>query len=233
MSVPPGPPDRNGTSGAGVPFVIWTSKPSANNHQTTLEQLVESLDDPEGRWEAILMLRVLQLRLHPAIAVAANDFQRIGKGSRGRKLRAVFGRGRLSEVGRYGSSRIRNNQIHIDEDWFGTGTPFSHWWNSNQFDSGAAEKEATRGLLHFLEATLNLAPSAPDPTTPWSWPAGVENSADWVTLANTVPAPDVSASPHVILEWHEGENPHALACGQDLTNVRFWYSTPEHNRMDL
>ena len=239
MSLPGPPPADNETNPGGTEYCIWSSDPdSGEYYQETLGQLADLVSGRLARWRAILMLRVLRLRLE-RVLIEPGDFKTLAKwgsanplkpplglffskGSLAQTCRQVYRVGRLSEVGiQLGCRRIIDNPFHIDVDWYGV-EPLHHWWNG-QFTGMDAEREAARGNLHFLEETVGLLPSPPEPAG-WSWPAGT-HGASWTEKLLLSPTPKITApSSEIVMEWHLGELDHEFKCG--WLGSRFWYSTP-------
>ncbi len=245
----PGPPPRRPQLRRGPVAYTFRYLPGLNEYHTikssadgqgvdwTLRELMrlwtgeKSRGRPMGlqadiarrcRWRSVKLLRVLRLKWeNPAIAIPA-------------PFAPIAADPRVSRVGiEIGSSHCAQKKAHIDIDWFGpaptranTATqpgqkPAHNWWKP-VVDGAVFEQEFAEGLLHYLEDSLGLAPSGPQPAS-WSWPPGIA-PAD-ALLALTDPAIDqqvlARAAAHgfegVSLVWHVGNQsypnpPNALQC---------------------
>lgn len=234
MSVPGGPnlPPDNVSAGTPLAYVRWTSALAPKDYyQKTLHQLETAWASPADRWNAVLLLRGLRMRLElsPAqLGAFLPNLVKLNKGNVGihTKFVDVVSVGRLSQVGKsLGISKIAANPAHLDVDWFND--PLPHWWNDPGFNAVQAEKDLTRELLWFLEDSLGLARSQPLPTAPWSWPPGTPPN-DWADLVKTAAPPNAAAGyAQIKLEWHMGKN-SGLVCG--ATTNTFWVGTPKPAR---
>lgn len=225
------------TDGGAPSFWIWSSDPDEGQYyQETLGELADLLSGRLSRWKAILMLRVLRLRLEgvrfrrrlPPIGLLDQRVKGHFGGSRSsgntaRMCQNVYRSGRLSEVGvQLGCESMIANREHIDIDWYGV-EPLPHWWNAT-FTGLQAEREAARVHLHHLEASFGLGPSGPDPSS-WTWPPGTHGET-WSEKLLSSKAPKIlSGFSELVLQWHEGATVGDFECFFD--GAKFWYSTPE------
>lgn len=238
MSIP-GPPPNNGDVIAAHKegYHLYTSDPSApkDQRQTTLTQLADIADNRASRWAAVLMLRLVRLRLlgetidEVALAKLANS--RLA-----REFRAVLRVGRLSEVAiQLGCERIKANPEHIDIDWYGDNP--GHWWNSNDFDGRDAELTATMGQLRFLEKSFGFDDFSNISPDQWQWPAEWKMpdgtaKGHWADLTANVPAPPFAPGfKELVFEWHYGANEKGFSYDSD--GNRFWFETPVATRSDI
>lgn len=233
MSLPGPPPAENGVTAAGTPIRIWSSAPDDEEYyQEILGELADRFSARQARWDAVLMLRLLRLRLHN-VAMPAVDFLYLRtatwlaggtprKRALARKCLAVYSKGRLSEVGvQLGCPHIVAYPLHIDVDWYGS-DPLPHWWDA-MLTGLEAEMESARGNLHFLEESFGLAPSPIDPAG-WSWPVGTTGDIWAEKLVKSVAPGIADGFARLVMEWHEGEAPGDFKCKSD--GAKFWYATP-------
>jgi len=189
MSLPDGPPNRSGQRGSqsrqfryirggtkfhtikessdkgkGTDFTLkslrqlWTNGFTAKGASTPLVPGVQL------RWQTVKLLRVLLYKFTTTQQVPINTIPA--------QFHTVWNKGRLSQVGiEIGSSIIlTTHKKHLDIDWFGpAGQTANHSWWRPIYDGHLAEVTCTRGLLHYLEASLGLQASGDDPGG-WSWP---------------------------------------------------------------
>lgn len=155
-----GPPPPTTTIAGFPPFILWNGIAGAANFSATLQQMNTQWSAPQTRWTAICMLRLVRLALNGV----EPDFIQLKKLPY--SFRQVYRVGRLSEVAvQTGVADIAANPLHIDIDWFGDGPALDNWWNvpAGVGFGHQAEVLATQMLLHFLEASMNLAPSGLHP----------------------------------------------------------------------
>lgn len=159
-----------------------------------------------NRWKTVKLLRVMLLtRANPGATVPA-------------AFAAVVNDPTVSQVGiRIGSKWCAKRKKHLDIDWFGpskvaanatmqAGKPTYNWWQPT-IDGAAAEIACATELMHYLEASVGLAPSGVTPAA-WSWPQGV------------APADPVAALDDPAVDW--AVEAQAEARGFDGVSIEWW-----------